>query len=136
MSNIREFFEAYADASLRGDTENTAIFYGDSFVVVAPNGSCAYSNDREFLKWLQSVHEFNQQTGLMHLIALKVGEEPFGENAVHASVTWGALYTKTGNEVIEFTIHYILQQQDSALKIILYSSDGDQEKLMKEKGLL
>ncbi|MGK6352259.1 hypothetical protein [Parapedobacter sp. DT-150] len=136
MSNIREFFNAYAVASTGGNAEKIAAFYGDSFVVVAPGESRAFRNDEEFLKWLQSVHEFNRQTGLRQMLVQHVTEEPFGGHAIHASVTWGALYEKTGDEAIAFTIHYILQQQASSLRIILYSSEEDQEKAMKEKGLL
>lgn len=136
MSAVREFFDAYADASTRGNAENIAAFYGNSFLVVSPGESRAFSNDEGFLQWLRSVHEFNQQTGLRKMLVRSVNETSFGRHAIHASVTWGALYEKTGDEVIEFTIHYILQQQDSALKIILYSSEDDQEETMKEKGLL
>ncbi len=136
MSNVREFFDAYADASTRGNAKKIAVFYGDSFLVVGPGESRAFNNDGEFLKWLGSVHAFNQQTGLRQLVVRNVSAKPFGRHAIHASVIWGALYEKTGDEVIEFTIRYILQQQDSTLKIIVYASDEDQEKTMKEKGLL
>lgn len=136
MSAITEFFDAYADASTGGNAEKIAVFYGSSFLVVAPGESRVFSNDEGFLKWLRSVHEFNRQTGLRKMLVLNVDEKPLGRHAIHASVTWGALYEKTGDEVIGFTIHYILQQQDPALKIILYSSEEDQEETMKEKGLL
>lgn len=135
MSNVREFFEAYANASTRGNAEKIAIFYGNSFIVVSPGESSAFNNDGGFLEWLRSVHEFNRQTGLQQMLVRNVSEKPFGRHTILASVTWGALYEKTGDQVIEFTIHYVLLQQDSALKIILYSSDEDQEETMKEKGL-
>lgn len=136
MSNVKKFFEAYADISVSGNVENNATFYSESFSVIVPNRSYIYNNDSEFLKWLRSVHAFNQKTGLIQMIVQEVTVNPFGKNAIHASVTWGAIYEKTKDEVIEFTIHYLLQRQDSELKIVLYSSDGDQEEVMQRKGLL
>ncbi len=136
MSSIREFFNAYADASTKGDAEKIAAFYGDSFLIVAPRESRAFKNDGEFLKWLRSVHEFNRRTGLRQMLVRNVREQSLGRHATHAAVTWGALYEKTGDEVIEFTINYVLQRQDPAWKILLYSSEEDQEETMKEKGLL
>lgn len=53
-----------------------------------------------------------------------------------ASVNWGAIYEKTGNEIIKFDIHYTLERFKTDLKILLVVSDEDQGKLMKEKGLL
>ena len=136
MSNIREFFDAYGEASTAGNEKKIASFYAESFVVAASEESRAFKNDEEFLEWLRSVHEYNKQTGLLQMIVRNVKENPLGRHATHASITWGASYEKTGDEVIEFTIHYILQRRGPKLKIILYSSEEDQAETMKKKGLL
>ena len=136
MSDVKEFFRAYGEAATGEDVIKIADFFSHSFLVVAPNESRSFSNDGNFLKWLQSVYKFNRKTGLRQMVVRKVDEQSFSRHAIQAEVTWGALYEKTGDQVIEFTIHYILQEQGSKLKIILYASDQDQEEIMKEKGLL
>lgn len=136
MSDIHKFFEKYAEVSINGDPGDLAEFYGKNFVVVGPKESMAFANDENFLKWLNSVQDFNNQTGLEQMNVRNVISNSVGKHTIQATVTWGVIYKKTKNEIIEFDIHYVLERFTSAMKIILYVSDDDQEQLMKQKGIL
>ena len=136
MSDIHNFFEKCAEFSIGGTPSDIAEFYGKNFVVVGPTESMAFANNDDFLKWLKSVQDFNNQTGLEKLMVRNVTSTFIGKHAVQATVTWGVMYGKTKDEIIEFDIHYFLENFTSTMKIILYISDDDQEQLMRENGLL
>lgn len=136
MFNIRFFFEKYAQASVSGSPNDIANFYGKNFVGVGPKESMAFANDENFLKWLKNVKEFNAQTGLEQMTVINVVSNTLSKHTILATVTWGAVYKKTKNDIINFDIHYILEKSGTSMKIIMYISDEDQELLMKEKGLV
>jgi hypothetical protein len=133
---IQEFFTRYADASLNGSPATIAGFYGKSFIMVGPTGSQAFANDDSFLKWLQGVLDFNKQSGLEKMFVRNIDSLSVGKHIWKATVTWGSQFAKTGNRIIEFDLHYLLEKFESGLKIIMYISDEDQEQLMKAHGIL
>jgi len=136
MLNIQKFFEKYAEASSKGGPNDIAEFYGKHFVVVGLKESMAFANDEKFLDWLKNVQDFNIQSGLKKMLVRNVTSNTVGKHAIQATVTWGVMFTKTKDEIIEFDIHYMLEIFNADMKIILYISDDDQEQLMKEKGIL
>lgn len=136
MDIIENFFERYANTALHGIPSELAEFYGRNFVVVGPKESMAYANDEKFLTWLENVQNFNNQTRLEKMFLRKVRSNMVGKHTIQATVTWGVIYRKTGNKIIEFDIHYILEKFHDEMKIILYVSDDDQEQLMKELGII
>jgi hypothetical protein len=136
MKILHEFFERYALVSISGNSGALTEFYGKYFVVTGPAGSMAFANDQKFIIWLDEVHDFNKRSGLISLKVRQIKGNTLGKHAIHASVTWGAVFSMHNNEIIDFDIHYILEDFGQGLKIILYISDEDQETLMKKHGLL
>ena len=128
MADINQFFENYAEVSINGKPNDLADFYGDNFVVVGPGESMVFANDEKFLKWLDDVRNFNIQTGLEKMIVQNIRSHSVGTYVIQATVTWGVIYRKTKDEIIEFDIHYMLEKFNSKLKIILYVSEEDQER--------
>lgn len=136
MNVIQNFFKKYAEVSMSGTPAQLSAFYGKHFVMAGPDGSEIFKNDARFLRWLKHVHDFNVETGLKTMNVQKVTSTEISQNLMMASVNWGGIYEKTGNEIIKFDIHYTLERFKTDLKILLVVSDEDQGKLMKEKGLL
>lgn len=51
-------------------------------------------------------------------------------------VHWGVTFMKTGNRLIEFDVTYFVQKTGSEPKIIMFITHQDEEKSMKDLGLL
>jgi hypothetical protein len=132
---LRSFFEAYSEASI---VDPTALVsrYADSFVFSGPSGSASFKNDEQFLAWLVQVHEFNQNAGMQSLEVVSVHHVPLGDHHAFATVEWGARFQKTGDELICFSISYLLRFSDGSPLILAYVSHEDQEEVMRKRGLL
>jgi hypothetical protein len=134
-TEIREFFARYANASLNGDAATIAALYGENFIMIGPNGSQAFANDQKFLDWLGGVQDFNKQSGMEKIWVRNIDSRGIGNHITQASVTWGSQFASTGNRIIEFDLHYLLEKFEAGLKIIMYISDEDQQQLMKDNGI-
>ena len=134
-NSLSAFFDRYARANDQNDLTAIADFYADNFIAAGPNGNAAFKNDKTFIKWLQQVQEFNKRTGMeqMHIVDYK--EASISEDYRMVNIKWGTRFHKTGEELITFDISYFLYVKIPP-KIVMYISHSDQEKLMKEKGLL
>ncbi|QJB30574.1 hypothetical protein HF324_04070 [Chitinophaga oryzae] len=133
--NLKAFFERYAAANNNNDLNSIAGFYAESFIAAAPQGNGAFKNDDSFIRWLEQVEQFNRQTGMRHLQVVNIKEMPISTGYTQATVTWGAKFEKTGDELITFDISYFLYLTGGP-KIIMYISHEDQEVVMRQKGLL
>ncbi len=51
-------------------------------------------------------------------------------------VHWGATFKKTGDKLVEFDVTYFIQNPDTNPKIIMFIAHQDEEKAMKELGLM
>jgi hypothetical protein len=136
FTDLRRFFEAYAQMSLGTNPKELAAAYAPTFLVAGPQGSQAFKNDRKFVKWLRELHEFNQARGMRGLSVVELRESPLSPRHTLATVRWGAVFEKTGDRRIEFDIAYLLERSDDRWTILAYVSQSDQEAAMKEEGLL
>jgi hypothetical protein len=50
-------------------------------------------------------------------------------------VHWGVTFKKTGDNIIEFDVSYLVQKIGPEPKIILFVAHEDEEEAMKELGL-
>jgi hypothetical protein len=133
---IKNFFETYALVSMRPEPAPHANLYANEFIAAAPSGSAAYKNDDQFLEWLNQVYDFNEKTGLESIQVMSVHENPITNEYSLATVEWGAKYEKTGGELIHFKITYLLQFLEDQPHILAYIDHEDQQKVMKERGIL
>ena len=136
MKAVEQFFNDYAIVSLKGNADEMAKLYAQSFIAASQTQSSAFTNDEKFIEWLNEVFEFNRKTGLKEMKVKAVESTSIGKHFLKATVTWAAIFEKKPTEEINFDIHYILNRSDEGFKIVLYISEEDQEELMKEKGLL
>ena len=133
---LKEFFESYGVISCSGDLKPLTGFYADSFMVAGPEGSAAFRNDESFVQWLEQLRQTNERSGLKSMRIVAFNEFPISGQYKGATVTWGAQFEKTGEELIEFNITYFVHLPEALPKIIMYISERSQEALMREKGLL
>ena len=135
-SGLEGYFEGYASASLAGEPKRIAAYYAPTFIVGGPRGSAAFPNDDKFIEWLTGVAAFNQQVGMTAMQVNGVHAQALNEVHTVATVTWGARFRKTGDQVIEFKITYTLEGKGDDQKILSYISHTDQEDEMRRLGLM
>jgi len=83
----------------------------------------------EAAKFYKSVGQTSAKILSMDEIAIS------GEYSM-VKVHWGALFAKTGKKLIEFDVTYLVQKTGPEPKIIMFIAHQDEEKAMKELGLL
>ncbi len=135
-SDLFEFFGRYASTSMGASPQELAAFYDTSFLAAGPQGGAAFQNNEAFRDWLQQVHDFNRDTGMTSLDVVAVSETPVSNEYVLASVRWGAHFSKTGDERIEFDISYLLRLVDGSYRVAAYISHEDEESVRRARGLL
>lgn len=132
---LDDFFARYAERSLGPTPEALADLYAPTFLVAGPEGSAAFPNDDRFRAWLRGVADFNRAHDMRTLHAIKVREATLSPLHTLATVTWGAQFERTGDEVIEFEIAYLLERTAQAWRILAYISRADQAAEMSRLGL-
>lgn len=113
-----------------------AAFYADSFIAAGPKGSMAFRNDEQFIQWLQQMQSFNRSHGMERMQVMEMAETPISNEYRMATVTWGAVFSKTGSTPVSFRISYFVATAAETPRIIMYISHEDQEEVMKAKGLM
>ena len=132
----REFFALYGDLSLSDQPEQLSELYGEAFVAADPERTGAFANDDTFKQWLRGLRESNIEHGMQSMDVLGVADQPLGETFVLTTVSWGARFEKTGDQIIPFDVSYMVNVSGEEPKIIGYFSHRTQEGEMKKWGLL
>jgi hypothetical protein len=135
-ADLRAFFEQYARLSMDDDPGALAALYAPTFLAGGPAGSQSFANDSRFLAWLADVRNFNRSHGMRSMEPLAVDAQVLSPRHVLATVTWGATFEKTQDQVISFRIAYLLEGEGKAWRVLAYISEADQEQEMKAGGLL
>lgn len=133
---LRDFFQRYARVSLSAEPEHLADCYEPGFLAAGPGGGAVFRNDASFLQWLREVHAFNEASGMIALAPGAIREAPVGAGYTLVDVEWAAIFRRTGDTPIRFTISYLLRESGETLKIAAYISHEDQEEAMRAHGLL
>src|SRR4051794_26356228 len=108
-SSARDFFESYSKVSMAGDAEGLASSYAPTFIVAGPTGSAGFPNNGDFLHWLRGVFAFNRRAGMQSMQVVDVREDRISDTHATATVTWGTRFTRTGDQLVEFDITYLLE---------------------------
>ncbi len=67
---------------------------------------------------------------------LSMDETQINNEYSMVKVHWGVTFKKTGNKLIEFDVTYFIQKTGPEPKIIMFIAHQDEERAMKELGLL
>ena len=140
---IEEFFSLYErnfNDSLSGHTDNIndimARSFADCFVESSPAGVNCGKNDEQFANVIRQGIGFYRSIGSesMHI----TDKEITFLDDLHAmcKISWKYVYRKDGKEgTIDFVIFYFVRTTDDSIKIFAYIA-GDEQKALKEKGLV
>ncbi|MCE8425414.1 MAG: hypothetical protein J5U17_06505 [Candidatus Methanoperedens sp.] len=134
-SSIKKLFEEYEKAFNALEVEKQVPFFAEHFVSAGPRGSIAHGRD-EFAKMASSAAQFYRSVGQTSAKILSLDETEISNEYSMVKVHWGVTFKKTKNKLIEFDVTYFIQKTGPEPKIIMFIAHEDEEKAMKELGLL
>ncbi len=132
---VKRLFVEYEKAFNVLDVEKQVPFFAEHFISAGPKGSIAQGRD-EFAKMATKAAEFYRSVGQTSAKILSMDEIPISNEYSMVRVHWGVTFRKTGNRLIEFDVTYFIQKTGTEPKIIMFISHQDEEKAVKELGLL
>ena len=135
IDSIKKLFAEYEKAFNVLDVEKQVPFFAEHFISAGPRGSIAQGRD-EFAKMATRAAEFYRSVGQTSAKILSMDESPISSEYSMVRIHWGVTFKKTGNRLIEFDVTYFIQKIGSEPKIIMFIAHQDEEKAMKELGLL
>jgi len=133
--SVKRLFEEYEKAFSALDIARSVRFFADTFISAGPNGTITNSKT-ELLKSARQAADFYRSVGQKSAKILSLDEQPVSEQYSLVKVHWGVTFEKTGEKLIEFDVSYILQKIGPEPKIILFIAHQDEQKAMRELGLL
>ena len=132
---IKKIFAEYEKAFNALEVEKQVPFFAEHFISAGPRGSIAQGRD-EFAKIASKAAEFYRSVGQTSAKILSMDETEISREYSMVKVHWGVTFKKTGNKLIEFDVTYFIQKTDPEPKIIMFIAHQDEERAIKELGLL
>ncbi len=142
MDKIKVFFQAYEQRfndAIQGRTEDMQAFAGafaDCFIQSAPAGVQCGKNDDSFIKAMTEGYDQYRKMGTKSMRVAGVDVTKIDDNHCMAKVHWDSSYDKDGKTIrIEFDVWYLLTTVSGEPKIFAYVT-GDEEKVLRDHGLI
>ena len=138
MIKVDQFFSRYEEGANTFDAELVTSQFTESFMGADPNGAMCGKNDEEFRKAIPQRKSFFEQIGFKSAKILNVDATPLDERYTMAKVHWQMVFEKDpGNPLdFKFYITYFLFDPGTGPKVVFYISHDDEQKVMKEAGLI
>lgn len=142
MDKIRDFFQAYEQRfndSLHQKTDNDDAFaaaFADYFVESSARGVQGGANDESFRRAMKDGYEQYRRIGTQSMRVTGLDVTRIDEDHCMAKVHWDSTYDKDGKTVrIDFYVWYFLTAVSGEPKIFAYVT-GDEEKVLRDHGLM
>ncbi len=132
---VKKLFAEYEKAFNALEVEKQVPLFAEHFISAGPRGSIALGRD-EFARMAIKAAEFYRSVGQTSAKILSMDETTISSEYSMVKVHWGATFKKTGNKLIEFDVTYFIQKTGPEPRIIMFIAHQDEEKAMKELGLL
>lgn len=139
---VRKLFKRYESAfnqSLGGavDMAEIASFYSSDFIAASPAGVRAGKNDDQLKQAMTQGYAYYREIGTKEMRIRNVRLSPIDEHHCVAHVAWTATYARRDqpDTVIDFDVHYLVQQLEEGAKVFGWVS-GDEQALLKEHGIV
>ena len=141
--NIEDFFSAYEtnfNAGLSGENQETQMAISSSFtecfIESSPLGVMCGKNGEEFIANINRGFQFYRTIGSLSMKIISREITPINDLHDMVKVNWRYSFKKEDNEdFIDFENTYFLKTLNNQTKIFAYIA-GDEQKALKEKGLL
>lgn len=132
---VKKLFEEYEKAFNALEVEKQVPLFAEHFISAGPRGSIALGRD-EFARMASKAAEIYRSVGQTSAKILSMNETAISSEYSMVKIHWGATFEKTGNKMIEFDVTYFIQKTGPEPKIIMFIAHQDEEKAMKELGLI
>ena len=132
---IRKLFAGYEAAFQALDMQKSAGYFADTFISAGPQGAIAQSK-AEFLRMGQQAADFYLHVGQTSSRIIFADETPISGEYSMVRVHWGVTFRKTRDRLIEFDVTYFVYKSVPEPRIIMFIAHQDEQKAMKELGLL
>ncbi|PWF43696.1 hypothetical protein [Massilia glaciei] len=138
MTDIEKFFKLYEEGANSFNPDLVTAQFTDVFLGADPNGVVCLRNDESFRKAIPERQAFFQQIGFSFAKLIRLVETPLDEHYTMAKVHWQMSFEKEQGklQVFTFFITYFLFRSDAGLKVAFYISHDDEQKVMREAGLI
>ena len=134
-TQIEKLFIEYERAFNDLDVKKSAEFFADTFISAGPKGTIA-QNKKDFLKKADQASAFYRSVGQTSARIISKNIIPISDQYTMVTVHWGVTFRKTGDNLIEFDVSYIIYQPEDEPSIILFIAHQDEQEAMKKLGLL
>jgi hypothetical protein len=142
LHKLDDFFRAYEkrfNDFLSGkelDLEGTVASFAKFFVGASPVGVNGGANDQDFPLFIEKGYTFYKNIGTKSMKIVGSDTSLLDDYHAMAKIHWRATYDKNGKEiVIDFNVIYFVQILNNEMKIFAYIT-GDEQKALKENGLV
>jgi ketosteroid isomerase-like protein len=132
---IEKLFLEYEKAFNDLDIKRNAEMFADTFISAGPKGAIAQGK-KDFLEKAGQAAEFYKSAGQTSAKIISKNIIPVSDQYLMVTVHWGVTFKKTGDELIEFDVSYIIYEGGDEPRIILFIAHQDEEEAMKKLGLL
>jgi hypothetical protein len=140
-TSVRKLFEQYErvfNASLHGDVDmdDVAALYASEFIAASPAGVMSGKNDEQLRQAMVQGYARYRAIGTKEMRIRGLRVSPIDEHHCVAHVAWRASYVRKdqADVVIDFDVHYLVQQLDAEPKVFGWIS-GDEQALLREHGI-
>jgi len=139
---IDKFFEDYAirfKDAIGGkdpDIDGTVRSFSECFIEASPLGVHCGKNDEKFREVIPQGYAFYKSIGTRTMAIVSKEISILDEFHAMVKVYWHSTYVKNKDMAkIEFVVYYLVQLREGLPKIFAYIT-GDEQKVLKEKGLI
>jgi hypothetical protein len=133
QDKLEQLFKKYEKAFAKLEFEKIAELYSDTFISAGPKGTIT-QNKNDFLGKAKQASEFYRSIGQNSAKILSKRELPISNDYTMVTVHWGVTFEKTGDEIIQFDVSYIVQETGNEPKVVLFIAHQDEKEAMKKLG--
>lgn len=141
-TDVRKLFERYeiiARASLHGHVEmdDVAALYASEFIAATPAGVRTGKNDEQLKQVMAAGYAHYRAIGTKEMRIRGLRISPMDEHHCVAHVAWRATYVRENQSdvVVDFDVHYLVQQLGAEPKVFGWVS-GDEQALLRQHGVI
>lgn len=141
-ASVRKLFEKYESVfnrSLGGgmDMDEVASLYASEFIAASPAGVMAGKNDDQLKQAMTQGYARYRAMGTKEMRIRGVRVSPIDDHHCVAHVAWTATYARRDQPdlMIDFDVHYFVQELDGKLKVFGWVS-GDEQALLRKHGVV
>lgn len=135
--DIRAFFDRYQKLGNAKDYKEQAKMHGKYMLALGPKGMMGHKNtaiSRFMFALTMSSHAKKIEMTSLRIMSLQ--EQAITPFCSLVKVGWGTTFKKTGEQLIEFDISYLVRRGPEGLEIVFYVTHEDEMEALKRYGLL